>query len=168
MQYFDDSVEDKDKQRYVPYVVETSIGADRLFLATLCQAYTVEKGVDAKGAEKTRLFLKFPPAIAPVKVAVLPLVKRDGLPEKGREVFEMLRYDFETIYEDKGAIGKNYTRQDLIGTPLCVTIDHQTLEDNTVTVRYRDTTEQVRVAIADLPALVGKEVSVKSILEKLK
>ena len=168
MQYFDDSVEDKDKQRYVPYVVETSIGADRLFLATLCQAYTVEKGVDAKGAEKTRLFLKFPPAIAPVKVAVLPLVKRDGLPEKGREVFEMLRYDFETIYEDKGAIGKNYTRQDLIGTPLCVTIDHQTLEDNTVTVRYRDTTEQVRVAIPDLPALVGKEVSIKNILEKLK
>lgn len=168
MQYFDEDVQDKDKQRYVPYVVETSIGADRLFLATLCQAYTEEKGVDANGAEKTRIFLKLPPALAPIKVAVIPLIRRQGLPEKAREVFELLRYDFEATYQEKATVGQNYTRQDLIGTPLCVTIDHQTLEDNTVTVRYRDTTEQVRVAIADLPALVSKEVSVKNILEKLK
>jgi glycyl-tRNA synthetase len=168
MQYFDEDVQEKDKQRYVPYVVETSIGADRLFLATLCQAYTEEKGVDANGAEKTRIFLKIPPALAPIKVAVIPLIRRQGLPEKAREVFEMLRYDFEATYQEKATVGQNYTRQDLIGTPLCVTIDHQTLEDNTVTVRYRDTTEQVRVAIADLPALVGKEVSIKNILEKLK
>ncbi len=168
MQYFDEDVQEKDKQRYVPYVVETSIGADRLFLATLCQAYTEEKGVDANGVEKTRIFLKLPPALAPIKVAVIPLIRRQGLPEKAREVFEMLRYDFEATYQEKATVGQNYTRQDLIGTPLCVTIDHQTLEDNTVTVRYRDTTEQVRIAIADLPALVGKEVSVKNILEKLK
>ncbi|TAE11619.1 MAG: glycine--tRNA ligase, partial [Bacteroidetes bacterium] len=168
MQYFDEDVQEKDKQRYVPYVVETSIGADRLFLAMLCQAYTEEKGVDANGAEKSRIFLKIPPALAPIKVAVIPLLRKQGLPEKAREVFEMLRYDFEATYQEKATVGQNYTRQDLIGTPLCVTIDHQTLEDNTVTVRYRDTTEQVRVAIADLPALVGKEVSVKNILEKLK
>jgi len=168
MQYFDEDVVEKDKQRYIPYVVETSIGADRLFLATLCNAYTEEKGVDSNGQEKTRIFLKLHPAIAPFKVAVIPLLRRQGLPEKAREVFEMLRYDFEATYQEKATVGQNYTRQDLIGTPFCVTIDHQTLEDNTVTLRYRDTTEQVRVAIDALPAIIGKAVSVKNILEKLK
>ncbi len=166
--YFDEQVEDKDKQRYTPYVVETSIGADRLFLAILCEAYTETKGVDAKGEEKTRLFLKLHPAIAPIKVAVFPLLNKDGLPEKAREVFEMLRYDHETLYENRGAIGKNYTRMDMIGTPYCVTIDHQTLEDNTITLRDRDTTDQVRINIVDLPAIVEEKVSLKNILKKLK
>jgi glycyl-tRNA synthetase len=167
MIYFDEEIQDKDKQRYVPYVVETSIGADRLFLAILCNAYTEAKGIDAKGEEKTRLFLKLHPAIAPVKVAVFPLVKKDGLPEKAREVFQLLRYDFDTVYEDRGAIGKNYTRMDMIGTPFCVTIDHETLQDNTVTVRYRDTTEQIRIPIAELHALIAKEVSLRNIFDKL-
>jgi glycyl-tRNA synthetase len=168
MQYFDEDVADKDKQRYIPYVVETSIGADRLFLAILCNAYTEAEGIDAKGEKKTRLFLRLHPALAPVKVAIFPLIKRDGLPEKAREVFESLRYDFDVVYEEKGAIGKNYTRQDLIGTPFCLTIDHQTLEDDTVTIRYRDTTEQERIKIADLRAKIAPEVSMKSIFDKLK
>ncbi|TAE71005.1 MAG: glycine--tRNA ligase [Bacteroidetes bacterium] len=168
MIYFDEEIQEKEKQRYVPYVVETSIGADRLFLAILCNSYTETTGVDAKGEEKTRLYLKLHPAIAPVKVAVFPLVKKDGLPEKAREVFEELRYDFDTIYEEKGAIGKNYTRMDMIGTPFCVTIDHDTLNDEAVTVRFRDTTEQVRIAIKDLKALIAKEVSLKNIFDKLK
>ncbi len=164
IQYFDEQVEDKDKQRYIPYVVETSIGADRLFLAILCESYTEAKGIDAKGEEKTRIFLKLHPAIAPIKVAVFPLLNKDGLPEKAREVFEMLRYDYETLYENRGAIGKNYTRMDMIGTPYCVTIDHQTLEDNTVTLRERDTTDQIRVLISDLPKIVEERVSLKNIL----
>lgn len=167
MIYFDEEIEDKEKQRYVPYVVETSIGADRLFLAILCNAYTETTGIDAKGEQKSRLYLKLHPAIAPVKVAVFPLIKKDGLPEKAREVFEELRYDFETIYEERGAIGKNYTRMDMIGTPFCVTIDHETLNDNAVTVRFRDTTEQVRIPITALKALIAKEVSLKNIFEKL-
>ncbi|MEO1652778.1 MAG: glycine--tRNA ligase [Bacteroidota bacterium] len=168
MQYFDEEIQEKDKRKYIPYVVETSIGADRLFLATLCNAYTEDVGVDAKGNEKTRLYLKLHPALAPTKAAILPLVKKDGLPDKAREIFEMLRYDFEVIYEDRGAIGKNYTRQDLVGTPFCITVDHQTKEDDTVTVRHRDSTNQDRVAIADLPKMIGEAVSMKNILEALK
>jgi len=167
MQYFDDEIQDKDKQRYIPYVVETSIGADRLFLAILCNAYTEEIKINAKGEEAKRIFLKFHPAIAPVKVAVFPLLRKDGLPEKAREVFELLRYDMETIYEEKGAIGKNYTRMDLIGTPFCVTIDHQTLEDNTVTLRFRDTAEQIRIPITELNAKISYEISLKRIWEKM-
>ena len=168
MQYFDEKVQEKDKKKYIPYVVETSIGADRLFLAVLCNAYTEDTGVDAKGQEKTRIYLKLHPAIAPIKVAIFPLVKKQGLPEKAREVFEMLRYDFDTVYEDRGAIGKNYTRMDLIGTPFCITVDHQTLEDETVTIRYRDSTDQERIAITDLPAKISAAVSLRTIFDLLK
>ncbi|GAB4397506.1 MAG: glycine--tRNA ligase [Microscillaceae bacterium] len=161
--YYDEELKD----RYIPYVVETSVGADRLFLAVLCQAYTEATGIDAKGEEKTRVFLKFHPAIAPYQVAVFPLLRKQGLPEKAREVFELLRYDFRTLYEERGAIGKNYTRQDMIGTPYCLTIDHQTLEDDTVTLRHRDTTEQERIAIAALPAKIGEAVSIRRIFEQL-
>jgi glycyl-tRNA synthetase len=167
IQYFDEEIQEKDKQRYIPYVVETSIGADRLFLAILCNAYTEDYGTDAKGETKVRTLLKLHPALAPIKAAIFPLVRKDGLPEKAREVFESLRYDFNTIYEDKGAIGKNYTRMDLIGTPFCITIDHQTLEDQTVTLRYRDTTEQLRIPIAELNAKISHEVSMKRIFEKI-
>lgn len=165
IQYFDEEIQDKEKQRYVPYVVETSIGADRLFLAILCNAYTEDKGVDAKGEEKNRVFLKIHPVLAPFQVAVLPLVRKQGLPEKAREIYEMLRYDFRVTYEEKGAIGKNYTRQDLIGTPFCITVDHQTLEDKAVTIRYRDSTEQERIAIDVLYQKIAEEVSLSGLLK---
>ncbi|MFT5617741.1 MAG: glycyl-tRNA synthetase [Arenicella sp.] len=161
-QFFDPEI----NKNYVPYVVETSIGADRLFLAILSQAYT-ELEVTEGEKTKTRIFLKFPPAIAPVKVAVLPLVKKDGLAEKGMEIFDLLKYDYKTIYEAQQAIGKRYTRQDLIGTPFCVAVDYQTMEDNTVTVRERDTTEQVRMPISELHAWIGERVSMTALLRQL-
>jgi glycyl-tRNA synthetase len=157
-QYFDPEI----NQNYIPYVIETSIGADRLFLLTLCNAYTEEVS-----EEKSRTYLKLHPAIAPVKAAILPIIKKDGLPEKGQEILELLRYDFNIIYEDSGSIGKRYTRQDLIGTPFCIAVDHQTLEDNTVTIRHRDSTEQERVAISELHGRITEATSFRRIFEKL-
>jgi glycyl-tRNA synthetase len=162
IQYFDNEI----NKNYVPYVVETSVGADRLFLATLCNAYTEEETGEGED-RKTRIFLKLHPAIAPIKAAVFPLTKKDGLPEKAEEVVNALKYDFNIIYEERDSIGKRYTRQDLIGTPFCIAVDHQTLEDNTVTIRHRDTTDQERVHISELNARIGKEVSFKNIFEKL-
>ncbi|WP_017730331.1 glycine--tRNA ligase [Nafulsella turpanensis] len=168
-QYFDNDLNEEGKPygNYIPYVVETSIGADRLFLMLLCNAYKEDVGVDAKGNEKTRIYLKFHPALAPVKAAILPLVKKDGLAEKGREIYESLKYDFNVVYDDSAAIGKRYTRQDLIGTPFCIAVDHQTLEDDTVTIRYRDTTEQKRVPVSQLREEIGREVSVTNIYKSL-
>lgn len=157
-QYFDPEV----NQNYIPYVIETSIGADRLFLMTLCNAY-VDETVDGK----QRTYLKFHPALAPVKAAILPLTKKDGLPEKAREIVDDLKYDFNIIYEDAASIGKRYTRQDLIGTPYCIAVDHQTLEDNTVTIRDRDTTEQERVPIAELRNRLLQACSFRNIFDKL-
>ncbi|SFB74893.1 glycyl-tRNA synthetase [Flexibacter flexilis DSM 6793] len=168
MQYFDNDLDENGKPygNYIPYVVETSVGADRLFLATLCNAYTNE--TTGEGAEqKTRTFLKFHPAIAPVKAAILPITKKDGLPEKALAIFDDLRLDFNIIYEEKDSIGKRYTRQDLIGTPFCVAIDYQTLEDDTVTIRYRDTTEQERLPISALREKLAYETSFKRVFEKL-
>ncbi|EON78856.1 Glycyl-tRNA synthetase [Lunatimonas lonarensis] len=153
-QYFDPEI----NQNYIPYVIETSIGADRLFLMTLCNAY-VEEEVDGK----QRTYLKLHPAVAPVKAAILPLTKKDGLPEKAREIVEALKYDFNIIYEDAASIGKRYTRQDLIGTPFCIAVDHQTLEDNTVTIRHRDTTEQERVSISELHVRLTAACSFRTI-----
>lgn len=155
------------KESYIPYVIETSIGVDRLFLAVLSNAYTEDLGVDAKGEEKKRVYLKLHPVLAPVKAAVFPLVRKDGLPEKAREVFNLLRYDVNTIYEERGTIGKNYTRQDMIGTPFCITVDYQTLEDNTVTLRHRDTTQQERLPITQLNERIVQAVSMKGILQQL-
>ena len=163
MHYFDPEV----GQNYVPYVIETSIGADRLFLMTLCESYTEDTGVDAKGNEKVRIYLKIHPALAPVKAAVLPLVKKDGLPEKAQAIYDDLKLDMKVVYDDSAAIGKRYTRQDLIGTPFCIAVDHQTLEDDTVTIRERDTTEQERVSVAELKAILTERVSMKRILEQL-
>jgi glycyl-tRNA synthetase len=163
MQYFDPEI----NQNYIPYVIETSVGADRLFLMLLCNAYTEEEVGEGEN-KKLRTYLKLHPALAPVKAAILPLVKKDGLPEKGREIFEELKYDFNVIYEDSQSIGKRYTRQDLIGTPFCIAVDHQTLEDNTVTIRHRDSTEQERVKIVDLRKRIAEEVSFKKIFDKLK
>ena len=168
-QYFDNDLNEEGKPygNYIPYVVETSIGADRLFLMLLCNAYKEDVGVDAKGNEKTRIYLKFHPALAPVKAAILPLVKKDGLAEKGREIYESLKFDFNVVYDDSAAIGKRYTRQDFIGTPFCIAVDHQTMEDDTVTIRYRDTTEQKRVPVSQLREEIGKEVSVTNIYKSL-
>ncbi|MCP4521997.1 MAG: glycine--tRNA ligase [Cytophagales bacterium] len=161
-QYFDDEV----KQNYVPYVVETSVGADRSFLATFCNALTTET-VGEGEKQKERTFLKLHPAIAPVKAAILPLNKKDGLPEIAQEIFEDLKYDFNCIYEEKQTIGKRYTRQDLIGTPFCIAIDYQTLEDQTVTIRHRDTMEQERVHKDELAGIIGNAVSFKNIFKQL-
>jgi len=155
IQYFDPEI----NQNYVPYVVETSIGLDRLFLAVLSAAYEeeeLEKG--------SRVVLRIPPAIAPVKVAVFPLTKKDGMPEKAKEIFDQLKLEHNCYYEGKDAIGKRYRRMDAIGTPFCITIDHQTLEDNSVTLRERDSMEQERIKINDLKRLVGEKVSMSRLL----
>ncbi|WP_234733625.1 glycine--tRNA ligase [Tellurirhabdus bombi] len=168
-QYFDNDVDPatgKPFGNYIPYVVETSVGADRLFLATFCNAFTKET-VGEGEAQKERTYLKLHPALAPVKVAVFPLVRKDGLPEKAEQVVKALRSEFRVVYEERDAIGKRYTRQDLIGTPFCIAVDYQTLEDDTVTIRYRDTTEQQRVSIAELKQKIGYEVSMERILEQL-
>jgi glycyl-tRNA synthetase len=157
-QYFDPEI----NKNYIPFVIETSIGADRLFLMTFCNAF-----VDEEVEGKQRTYLKFHPAIAPVKAAILPLVKKDGLPEKAKEIVEALKYDFNIIYEEAASIGKRYTRQDLIGTPFCIAVDHQTLEDNMVTIRHRDTTEQERVPISELHARLSEACSFRRIFEKI-
>jgi len=162
MQYFDPEI----NQNYIPFVVETSVGADRLFLAHLCNAYTVET-VGEGEEQKQRTYLKFHPAIAPVKAAIFPLTKKDGLPEKAAELVEMLKYDFNIVYEEKDSIGKRYTRQDLIGTPFCIAVDHQTLEDNTVTIRHRDSAQQERLPMHEVHGRIAYETSFKRIFEKL-
>ncbi len=159
MQYFDPET----GESYVPYVIETSIGVDRMVLQVLSAAFTEEK---LENGEE-RVVLRIPAPIAPVKVAVLPLVKKDGLPEIAREIINSLKFDHNVQYDEKDSIGKRYRRQDAIGTPLCVTVDHQTLEDKTVTIRHRDTMEQHRVAIAELPAIVESEVSLRKLFAKL-
>lgn len=165
-QYFDADLDENGKPygNYIPYVVETSVGADRLFLATFCEAFVNETTGEGE-SEKTRTYLKLHPALAPVKVAVLPLVKKDGLAEKARIIADSLKSSFRTVYDDGAAIGKRYTRQDLIGTPFCIAVDYQTLEDDTVTIRHRDSMEQERVAISELKEKIGYQVAIERILE---
>ncbi|MDR1349160.1 MAG: glycine--tRNA ligase [Prevotellaceae bacterium] len=159
LQYFDSET----GESYVPYVVETSIGVDRMILLILSAAYHEELLPDGE----QRVVLHIPPALAPVKLAVLPLLKKDGLPEKAREILNLLKCDFYCQYDEKDSIGKRYRRQDAIGTPFCITIDHQTLEDNTVTVRHRDTMEQQRAEISKLHEIISEQTSFKKIFEKL-
>lgn len=146
MSYYDDLR----KERYMPHVVEPSSGADRATLAFLCEAYKVDKAPTADGKVEERVYLKFHPRLAPVKAAILPLVKKDGMPEVASELYGELKRHMSVQYNEKGAIGRRYRRQDEIGTPFCVTIDGQTLQDGTVTIRDRDTLEQVRVSKDDL------------------
>jgi glycyl-tRNA synthetase len=154
-------------QSYIPYVIETSIGLDRLFLLTLASAYK-EVAVEEEGKEaKKRTYLAFHPAVAPVKLAIFPLLKKDGLPEKAMKIYEDLRFDFNVFYEERDTVGKRYTRQDLIGTPFCVTIDHQTLDDDTVTIRYRDSAEQRRIKISEIRGIVSEACSMSAILRKI-
>lgn len=159
LQYFDA----ESNRNYIPYVIETSIGLDRMFLAVLSGTYTEEKLED--GSE--RVVLRIPPALAPNKVAILPLVKKDGLPEMAMTIMNDLKYDLPCFYEEKDAIGKRYRRQDAIGTPFCVTIDHQTLSDETVTIRDRDSMKQERVSIPEVKGKLVEACSVNTILRKI-
>ena len=159
LQYFDPEL----NESYVPYVVETSIGLDRLFLAVLSEAYKEQTLPD--GSQRVVLALPF--ALAPIKAAVLPLVNKDGLAEKAEEIVNALKFDFVIRTEAKDAIGKRYRRHDAIGTPFCITVDYETMENQTVTIRHRDTMEQHRMPIADLKAYMDKHVSLTSLLNKL-
>ncbi|OPL14887.1 MAG: glycine--tRNA ligase [delta proteobacterium ML8_D] len=150
MQYFDPEL----NQSYVPYVVETSIGLDRTFLAVVSHAYTEEKLPD--GSE--RVVMKIAPMLAPVKAAILPLVKKDGMPEKAREIMDSLKRDFLCQYDEKDAIGRRYRRQDAIGTPYCITVDHQTLQDGSVTIRERDSMQQDRIDIGAISNIIASRI----------
>ena len=159
IQYFDPEL----GENYVPYVVETSIGVDRMVLAVLSHSYKEEQLDNGE----SRVVLSIPAPLAPVKVAVLPLIKKDGLPELAREIMDSLKFDFNCQYDEKDSIGKRYRRQDAIGTPFCVTVDHDSLNDRCVTIRHRDTMEQQRVKIEDLHDIISKEVSLSNLLRKL-
>jgi len=166
LQYFDTD----DNQNFIPYVVETSVGLDRMFLSVLSNSYKEEKIAAAEGKEEgsERVVLSIPPALAPNKVAILPLIKKDGLPEKAQAIMNDLKLDMQCYYEDKDTIGKRYRRMDAIGTPFCVTIDHQTIQDDTVTIRERDTMKQQRLNIAELKGVLEKACSLKSLLSQIK
>lgn len=156
LQYFDPEL----GESYVPYVVETSIGLDRMFLAVLSHSLNEETLEDGS----TRTVMNIPPVLAPVKVAVLPLVKKDGLPEKAREIMDRLKMEFNCQYDEKDAIGKRYRRQDAIGTPYCVTIDHDSLEDNQVTIRERDTMKQERVPVEQVVSTLREQLNWSKVL----
>ena len=160
LQYFDPEI----NKSYVPYVIETSIGVDRMFLSVMASAYTEEQLENGE----SRVVLKLPAALAPIKVAVMPLTKKDGFPDKARQIIDELKFDVACQYDEKDSIGKRYRRQDAIGTPFCVTVDHQTLEDNTVTIRHRDTMQQERVSVDDLRKIIVDHVSMRNLLKKIK
>ncbi len=159
IKYFDPEL----NESYTPFVIETSIGVDRMFLSILSAAYTEERLADGE----SRIVLKLPPALAPVKLAVMPLVRKDGMPETAREIMNELKFHFHCQYDEKDSIGKRYRRQDAIGTPYCITVDHQTLEDRSVTLRDRDTMQQERVPITELNHIIADKVSITSLLKTL-
>ena len=159
LQYFDT----EENKNYTPYVVETSVGLDRMFLAVFATSLKEETLEDGS----TRTVLQLPSVLAPTKAAVLPLVKKDGLPDLAREIIEDLKWDFNVSYDEKDAVGRRYRRQDALGTPFCITVDHQTLEDQTVTIRHRDSMKQDRVKISELKDIINREVSMKHWLMKM-
>ncbi len=159
IEYFDPET----NQSYTPYVIETSIGVDRMFLSIMSAAYCEE----ALEGGDTRVVLRLPEVLAPIKACVMPLVKKDGLPEKAREIMNELKFDFKCAYDEKDSIGKRYRRQDAIGTPFCITVDHDTLTDNCVTVRFRDTMQQQRVPIDSLHKMIGDAVNMKNLFKKI-
>lgn len=162
LQYFDPEI----NQNYVPCVVETSVGLDRLFLTVMCNAFE-EQDLSTADKKDSRSVLHFHPALAPVKAAILPLTKKDGLPDKAREILNSLKFDYSVQYDEKDSIGKRYRRQDAIGTPFCITVDYDTLQDNTVTVRHRDSMEQERIPIAQLENMIQEKAGWKSLLNSL-
>jgi glycyl-tRNA synthetase len=156
MQYFDNDIDPasgKPYGNYIPYVIETSIGLDRMFLLVMSEAYT-EEDLSTPEKQDSRVVLKFPASLAPVKLAVLPLVKKDGLPDIARTIMDDCKSSFRCFYEEKDTIGKRYRRMDAIGTPFCVTVDQQTKEDNTVTIRHRDSMQQDRIPISDIKKII--------------
>lgn len=159
LQYFDT----EENKNYVPYVVETSVGLDRMFLAVFSNSLTEEVLEDGS----TRTVLRLPSVLAPTKAAVLPLVKKDGLPEISRKIVEELKWDFNVAYDEKDAVGRRYRRQDALGTPFCITVDHQTAEDETVTIRHRDSMQQDRVKISALRDIIANDVSMRNWLMKM-
>jgi len=159
LQYFDH----QENKSYTPYVLETSIGLDRMFLAVFSNSLKEEELENGT----TRTVLKLPAVLAPTKAAIFPLVKKDGLPEVAKQIVEDLKWDFNVFYDEKDAVGKRYRRQDANGTPFCITVDHDTLNDNMVTIRHRDSMEQQRVAISSLRELIKKEVDIRSWLIKM-
>jgi glycyl-tRNA synthetase len=159
LQYFDTET----NANYTPYVVETSVGLDRMFLAVFSNSLKEETLEDGS----TRTVLQLPSVLAPTKAAVLPLVKKDGLPDVARKIIEDLKWDFNVTYDEKDAVGRRYRRQDALGTPFCITVDHQTLEDETVTIRHRDSMKQDRVKISELKAIIENEVSIRNWLMKM-
>ena len=162
IQYFDPEL----NKNYIPYVIETSIGLDRMFLLILSNAYD-EETIEQDGKTDTRVVLHIPPELAPVKLAVLPLLRKDGLPEKAREILNDLKFDVNCIYEEKDSIGKRYRRQDAIGTPYCITVDHDTLTDNKVTLRDRDTMQQERIPVDKVKEIVIGKTSMTNLLKKI-
>ena len=163
LQYFDSEI----NKSYVPYVIETSIGLDRMFMSVLSAAYTEEKLSAEKSKEDntdSRVVLKIPPALAPVKVAVFPLVKKDGLPEKAMEIFNNLKQICRCYCEEKDTIGRRYRRQDAIGTPFCITVDYESLQNNSVTIRYRDTMMQERIPVEKVADIITEKISLKKLL----
>ncbi|MDH4403651.1 MAG: glycine--tRNA ligase [Flavobacterium sp.] len=159
LQYFDTET----NANYTPYVVETSVGLDRMFLAVFSNSLKEETLEDGS----VRTVLQLPSVLAPTKAAIFPLVKKDGLPEIAHQIIDDLKWDFNVSYDEKDAVGRRYRRQDALGTPFCITVDHQTVEDQTVTIRHRDTMKQDRVKIADLKAIIENEVSMKNWLMKM-
>lgn len=159
IEYFDPAT----GESYTPYDIETSIGVDRMFLSIMCHSYCEEKLDDGE----TRVVLRLPEQLAPVKLAILPLVRKDGLPEKAQEIMEDLKFHFNCKYDEKDTVGKRYRRQDAIGTPYCVTVDYDTLKDDTVTLRFRDSMKQERVKIAALRSIIEEKVSIVSLLKKI-
>jgi glycyl-tRNA synthetase len=151
----------------VPFVIETSIGVDRMFLQVISASFAEEEIKKEDGTSDSRVVMRLPSFLAPVKLAVMPLVKKDGLPEIAEKIVGDLKFDFNCQYDDKDSIGRRYRRQDAIGTPYCITIDHQTLDDQTVTIRYRDSMEQDRVKIAQLLDIIDEKVSIRTLLKKL-
>ena len=159
IQYFDPELD----KNYTPYVLETSIGLDRMFLAIISNSFKVETLEDGS----TRNVMSIPKQIAPNKLAVLPLLKKDGLPEYARKIMNEFSHEINLVYDEKDAIGRRYRRQDAIGTPYCITIDHQTIEDDSFTIRDRDSMDQKRISIEDLKSIVDSELTLKSLLKKL-
>jgi glycyl-tRNA synthetase len=159
IQYFDPVLD----KNYTPYVVETSIGLDRMFLAILSNSLKTEILEDGS----SRTVMSIPRPLAPNKLAFLPLLKKDGLPEYARKIMRDFVHDINIIYDEKDAIGRRYRRQDAIGTPYCITVDHQTIEDDTFTIRDRDSMEQRRIKLSELKTIVDSELTLKSLLKKL-
>ncbi|HRY73735.1 MAG TPA: His/Gly/Thr/Pro-type tRNA ligase C-terminal domain-containing protein, partial [Spirochaetia bacterium] len=155
LQYID---QDNGNERYIPYIIETSAGLTRQLLMILCDAYEEQKVADKGNDDDWRTVMRFHPNLAPVTVAVLPLMKKDGLAELAQEIRTGLKEEFATDYDQSGAIGRRYRRQDEIGTPFCVTVDYQTKEDGTVTVRFRDSMEQVRIHRDELESTLKKAI----------